>query len=140
MLFINNFISSILLFYISFELMNWKILLLLFFLNFLRIIIYININKYYKNLIKNIIKFIIKTWPLERRTLEAEVMWQLPTITSSHPVWFPSRRLVPPHLRHRVDDTSAYKLEEYPIVRTRIRYNTKWQRRAESDNKDLERW
>ena len=35
-------------------------------------------------------------------TFGVEVMWQLPTTASPHPVWLPSWRSVPPHLRHWV--------------------------------------
>ena len=59
---------------------------------------------------------IVITWPSERKAFEAEVMWQLPTTTSIHPVWLPSRRLVPPHLRHRVGGMSIYKSEGYSVA------------------------
>ena len=47
---------------------------------------------------------------------EVEVMWQLLTTTSCHPVWLLSQRLVRPHLCYRVGVMSAYKLEKYPIA------------------------
>ena len=48
------------------------------------------------------------------------------------------RRLVPPHLRHRVDGMSTYKLEGYSVRRISGMIQDD-ERKWESDNKDLRR-
>ena len=82
-------------------------------------------------------------------TFGVEVMWQLPTTASPHPIWLPSwhsvlpsstplskRRSVPPHLRHRVGGTSTYgySVGRIPGI---VRDNEGEQ---ESDDEDLGGW
>ena len=91
------------------------------------------------------------TWPSEWKSCD-----NYQSIASPHPVWLPSWRSVPPHLRHwiggarflliyalRVDGTSTYRSEGYPVATDayQVWYEIwDYDREQESDDEGLRRW
>ena len=94
---------------------------------------------------------VVITWPSEWKSCD-----DYQSIASPHPVWLPSWRSVPPHLRHwiggarflliyalRVDGTSTYRSEGYPVATDayQVWYEIwDYDREQESDDEGLRRW